>query len=151
MGSPSIAPLSNFNAKQHFLIEGFDFVEEGEGGAGAAEAYFRFEEEGAPHDPANPAAAPPADDSDDEIVIDTTASIYIPGLLHICHNCVKDLSTVMAWWDEYVDMLRAYRCTYQEHMHAISNFACIRNCIMNRIRCPRSCRSCHAHRIDLWK
>jgi hypothetical protein len=38
--------------------------------------------------------------------IDLTRSIYVPGLLHIVHNCVKDLSLPLVMWDDFVKQLR---------------------------------------------
>ena len=39
--------------------------------------------------------------------LDLSGTIYVPGLLHICHNCVKDLGVVLSsLWEAFVGELR---------------------------------------------
>jgi hypothetical protein len=38
--------------------------------------------------------------------VDLSSTIYIPGLLHITHNCVKDLPTCLRHWKDFETKLR---------------------------------------------
>ena len=50
------------------------------------------------------------------ITFDTSASVYIPGILHIIHNATLDLQRVMSWWGEYVQGLTSI-CTVLRTSH----------------------------------
>ena len=54
------------------------------------------------------AAVDPQPDQPDisQLEIDLTSTVYIPGLLHICHNVVKDLTITLHEWQPFESRLR---------------------------------------------
>ena len=47
-----------------------------------------------------------AEEGVDSLYIDLTSTLYIAGLLHIVHNCTKDLANVLLYWEWFTDHLR---------------------------------------------
>ena len=47
-----------------------------------------------------------AEEGVDSLYIDLTSTLYIAGLLHIVHNCTKDLAIVLLYWEWFTDHLR---------------------------------------------
>jgi hypothetical protein len=49
---------------------------------------------------------PQVGDDDDAYIVDCRPSIYVPGLLHIIHNCTKDFGMVLTHWQQFEEQLR---------------------------------------------
>lgn len=83
----------------------FDFaVEDGGAPPGSeVESEFGFEQEVGGAEPVRHEAAQSANTSD--LIVDGTKSIFIAGMLHVVHGCVKDFSKVLRCYTAWVDDL----------------------------------------------
>jgi hypothetical protein len=75
---------------------------------GEGDDLFDFQDDGIDA-PLGPGVCVP-DEGDDgsqyeALQVSCERSIFIPGVLHVVHNCTKDLSSALSSWDDFVDNL----------------------------------------------
>ena len=83
--------------------EDFHIRDEVDGGDGPDGFVIRSEEDERrlPDD-----VVPDPDAEDDKYLIDLSSSVFFAGILHILHNCTKDLPAVLVFWPIFVEMFK---------------------------------------------